>query len=139
MEPQAITTVRALFAGRQAVDIAAVLAEDVELRPPTYGKSWHGRPLVSHLLGFAAASFDALEYTDMLEAGGLHMLRFQAQLGDLAMSGVDLVRLDAQGRIAVFEIFSRPPNAALLLLDRMTAHVRQSPEVLALMRREAAV
>ncbi|MGE4322689.1 MAG: hypothetical protein AB7E60_06615 [Sphingobium sp.] len=134
MEAEAIAMVKALFAQRRAVDIAAFLSDDVELRPPTYDTCWRGRALVAPLLDFAAASFDSLVYTDSLEAKGLHMLRFEARLGDRALTGVDLIRLDAQGRITLFEIFSRPPDVALLLLERMAAHIRQSPQLLALMR-----
>ena len=134
MEPQAITAICGLFAARQEEGIDAWLTDDIELRPPTYGKSWYGKPLVSRLLRFAAASFDSLRYTDCLGEGGLYMLRFEAMVGDRALSGIDLVRLDADGRIMLFEIFSRPPKVALDLLARMGAHIEASDEVRALMQ-----
>jgi hypothetical protein len=133
MEPDAVAAIRRLFAEGSEGGIDTWLADDVELRPPTYGKSWHGKPLVSHLLRFAAASFDNLRYTDWVSRDDLHILRFEALVGGKALSGVDLVRLDDAGRITLFEIFSRPPKIALDLLVRMSEKIGESDAVRAIM------
>lgn len=131
----AVAAVKRAFETGDITAIAALCAEDIELRPPTYGKSWHGRDLVVPLLGFAAASFDSLVYTDEIADGATIVMRFEAKVGEDALSGVDLARLDAEGRIAIFEIFSRPPKVALAFLDRMTACVAAAPDIAAMMHR----
>jgi hypothetical protein len=122
-----IAAFRALFEG-SGQEIEAVLSDQVELRPPTYGKSWIGRELVGRLLGFASASFGGLTYTQVWgndEDG--YVLRFEGMLDGKPLSGVDIVRVDADGRIAQIEISARPPAAMLALRDRMGAHVRADP------------
>ena len=79
----------------------AVMSETIELRPPTFGKSWRGRELVRELLRFAAESFDILRYSGTLRVGATWVLPFEADLGGKPLSGVDRVRLDDDGRIAV--------------------------------------
>ena len=132
-----ITAIREAFEHRRCDRLDEVLADAIELRPPTYGKSWHGRPLVRELLRFASESFDTLRYTDVLCLEGALVLRFEADVGGKPLSGVDMVRLDNEGRIALFEIFSRPPKVALLLLERMTDRVRLSPDVATMMQAKA--
>lgn len=124
----------AAFQDKATGALDSLLAEDVELRPPTYGKSWRGRGLVAPLLGLAAASFDRLSYTDVVADGDILILRFEAEVEGQTMSGVDWVRLNDQGLISVFEIFSRPPKVALLFLERMTARIKEHPDIAAMMR-----
>lgn len=125
--------VRDLFQHGQESSLDPWLTEGVELRPPTYEKSWSAKPLVSQLLRYAAASMTGLRYTDVLSADGMYVLRFEAQVGTHSISGVDFIRTGEDGKIVLFEIFARPPKAALALLEAMGAHVRSNPGVARLM------
>jgi hypothetical protein len=129
----AIDAARALFEGTGVDALEPWLDDHVELRPPTYGKSWRGKALVGRLLVFAARSMTGFRYTDVVVKDALHVLRFEAMVGGEPISGVDLVRCDAAGKIIEFEIFARPPRAVLALRDAMTEHVRGDPEVARLM------
>jgi hypothetical protein len=129
----AIDAVRELFEHGSFVSIESFLHQDVELRPPTYGKAWRGRRLVGQLLRYAASSLKTLRYTDQVSADGLHILRFDAHIAEYTLSGVDVVRLDALGMIVQFEIFARPPKAVLALRDAMALHVRSNSEIAGLM------
>ncbi len=127
--PPAVAAFRALFAvGRGSFD-AALLGDDVTLRPPTYSKEWRGRPLVARLLDFAADALGGLLYTDIWSDGARHVLRFEGTIGGQPISGVDVVTTDAQGRIVEVEIFARPPKAVLLLRDAMGQRVAADPGV----------
>lgn len=130
---QALAEFTALFEAGDGRDVISLLSEDVELRPPTYGKSWRGRPLVGRLLQFASLSLRRMRYTDSWEAESHHVLRFEGEVADQKISGVDLVRLDPDGRISSIEIFARPPRAVIALRDQMATHLRQAPEVAAMM------
>lgn len=114
-------------------DIDPWLGDAIELRPPTYGKSWTGKELVGRLLGFAAKEFGGLVYTDSWCNGDRYALRFEGDIDDKRFSGVDIVCLDREGRIALVEIFARPPTAMLALRDRMRKHVQADPVAAGLM------
>lgn len=130
--PPAITAFRALFE-QFTPGVDDWLRADVELRPPTYGKTWSGKDLVRRLLVYAAQEFQGLSYTDSWSDGSSHILRFEGEIGGQRFSGVDIVHLDREGRIACIEIFARPPAAMLTLRDRMGAHVQADPVVARLM------
>ena len=68
------------------------------------------------------------------DSGHILILRFEAEVEGQTLSGVDWVRLNDQGLISVFEIFSRPPKVALLFLERMTARIKEHPDIAAMMR-----
>lgn len=124
--PPSVAAFQALFE-RLVPDIDAHLRDDVELRPPTYGKAWTGKELVRRLLGYAAQEFGGLVYTDAWCNGDRFVLRFEGEIEGKRFSGVDIVCLDGDGQIALVEIFARPPTAMLALRDRMGVHVRNDP------------
>lgn len=126
--PPAVSAFLELFGGR-TVELDRHLAENVELRPPTYGKSWFGEPLVQQLLSFAAQEFGGLSYTDIWRNGGSYVLRFEGSLDGQPLSGVDIVQLDPQGRIGLIEIFARPPGQMLKFRDRMGLRIQQTPSL----------
>jgi hypothetical protein len=130
--PPAVQAFQTLFE-RLTGDIDPWLGDAIELRPPTYGKSWTGKDLVGRLLGFAAKEFGGLVYTDSWCNGDRYALRFEGDIDDKRVSGVDIVCLDREGRIALVEIFARPPTAMLALRDRMGMHVQADPVVARLM------
>lgn len=130
--PPSVTAFQTLFE-RLAPEIDAWLCDDVELRPPTYGKSWTGKALVSRLLGYAAREFGGLFYTDCWCNGDRYALRFEGEIDGRHFSGIDVVCLDREGQIALIEIFARPPAAMLALRDRMGAHIQADPQTARLM------
>lgn len=121
--PPSVAAFQALFE-RLAPDIDIWLRTDVELRPPTYGKSWTGKELVGRLLGYAAQEFGGLVYTDSWCNGDRFALRFEGEVDGRHFSGVDIVCIDREGLIILVEIFARPPTAMLALRDRMGRHVQ---------------
>lgn len=129
MKAEAIDSVHALFERKADTGLKSLLADDIELRPPTYGKSWTGRELVARLLKFAASSFSDFRYTDILSQDAMAIMRFEALIEGIPISGVDLIRFADDGSISIFEIFVRPPQAALALRDAMGRHVRTDTEV----------
>ena len=130
---EALHALKRMFETGKAEDVTGLLAEDVVLLPPTYGKTWQGRGLVARLLGFAAEVLGGLRYTALWHEGDDHVLRFEGMIGSEEISGVDIVRLDADGYVSRFEIFARPPRAVLLLRDAMGERVKADPQVVAWM------
>ena len=125
--PEAIVAVMALFEKRGPAAIANFLADSIELKPPTYWKTWTGKPAVSRLLGFAAQNIDDLRYVRQFRQGDHYVLQFEASVSGMALSGVDVLALDGAGMIKEFEIFARPPNSVLELSKRMHASLQRDP------------
>lgn len=67
----------------------------------------------------------SLKYTrELLSPDGREWaLTFEASAGGVPLVGVDLVRLDEQGRVEAFEVVLRPPGAAKALLAEMSARM----------------
>lgn len=131
--PPAVFAFKQLFSSTNT-DISMYLAEDVELRPPTYGKSWFGKPLVQRLVTFAAEEFGGLDYGKCWFDEGSYVLRFDGRLDSKPFSGVDIVELDSEGKIALIEIFARPPAQMLQFRDRMGLRIKQDAAVSKAMR-----
>ncbi|AEG47874.1 hypothetical protein Sphch_0174 [Sphingobium chlorophenolicum L-1] len=126
--PPAVAAFKSLFSGAKT-DISDFLAENVELRPPTYGKSWFGKPLVGRLVTFAADEFGGLNYNRIWRDGHSYVLRFEGAIDGKALSGVDIVELDTEGRIGLIEIFARPPGQMLQFRDRMGLRIKDDAGV----------
>lgn len=96
-----------------------LLAEDVVFRSPFAFTPYHGRRAVAGLLQTVIQVFGDFRYHREFVAGDSAALEFSATVGDLSLKGIDLIRLDADGRIVEFEVMIRPANALLALGEEM--------------------
>lgn len=103
--------------------IAGILAENVRFLPPTYWKTWTGREPVAAVLGHVGRVFSDFRYRRVKGDGNDWALEFQCRVGDLDAVGVDLITLDDDGLIAVFEVVMRPYKTVGALRDAMNARV----------------
>lgn len=110
--------------------IAEILAEDVRFLPPTYWKTWIGREPVAAVLGHVGQVFSDFHYRRVMGAGDDWALEFQCKVGDLDAVGVDLITLNADGLISVFEVVMRPHKTVGALRDAMNARVMTDPRFL---------
>ena len=63
--------------------------------------------------------FEDFRYTDELEGDGIHVLLFDARVGDRTLQGIDLLRSDAGGRITEFTVMLRPASGLMAVAERM--------------------
>jgi hypothetical protein len=103
--------------------IGEILAEKVKFLPPTYWKTWTGRDAVAAVLGHVGQVFSDFHYRRVLGEGRDWALEFQCKVGDLDAVGVDLITLDDDGLIEVFEVVMRPIRTVDALRDAMNARV----------------
>ncbi len=96
-----------------------MLAEDVEFRSPFAFTPYRGRRAVAALLQTVIQVFGDFRYHRQFVAGDSAALEFSAFVGELSLKGIDLIRLDADGRIVDFEVMIRPANALLALGEEM--------------------
>jgi SnoaL-like protein len=113
---------RRLRAAMEAGDHAAVvqlLAPDVIVRSPIIGSAFEGADAVGNLFAAIIDIFEGLEYTGEAEADGLQVLVFRARVRDRTLEGVDLIRVDADGRIAEMTVLMRPMTDLALLANEL--------------------
>ena len=96
-----------------------MLAEAVVFRSPFAFTPYRGRRTVAGLLQTVIQVFRDFRYHRQFVAGDSAALEFSAFVGELSLKGIDLIRLDADGRIVEFEVMIRPANALLALGEEM--------------------
>jgi SnoaL-like domain len=118
---------------REAIDardfdaVEALLAEDVVFRSPVAFKSYAGKAITSAILRGVAEVFEDLQYVrEIHDVNGLdHVLIFEAKVEGLQVTGCDLLRYDADGKIVDFMVMVRPLRAAQALARQMSARFEQ--------------
>ncbi len=129
MHPTIIRMQQVVASGDDSL-IAGLLSENVKFLPPTYYKTWIGREPVAAVLGHVGQVFSDFEYRRVLGEGKDWAMEFQCKIGDLDAVGVDLITLDDDGLIAVFEVVMRPHKSIGALRDAMNARVMTDPRFL---------
>jgi hypothetical protein len=100
---------------------AALCAEDVVFHSPVVFKAYHGRAEVDVILAAVAQVFEDFSYTGEFASDDGCVLVFAARVGDRAIEGIDMLRMNASGEIADFTVMVRPYSAATALRERMAA------------------
>jgi hypothetical protein len=88
-----------------------ILAEDVKFHSPFVWKPKDGKAITTVILKTAAAVFEDFKYIREIIGGEHCALEFEARVGGLTLRGVDLIAIDADGKIIDFEVMVRPANA----------------------------
>jgi hypothetical protein len=103
------------------VDAAlATLAPDVVFHSPAVFHPYAGQETVGALLRLVFETFEDFRYTDELQgADGTHALIFRARVGEREVEGLDLLRDDADGRVADFTVMIRPLSGLLALAQAL--------------------
>jgi hypothetical protein len=103
----------------------ALFAEDATLDSPVAFKPFVGIEAVGFVLRAVSETFEDFRYTDELanEEDGVHALVFSARVGDKAVEGLDLIRMDSTGRIANLTVMIRPLSGLIALAEAMAAKV----------------
>src|SRR3954467_14957542 len=96
-----------------------LLADDVVFRSPAVYKPYEGRETVETILRTVFSVFEDFRYTDELDGDSIHALIFEARVGDRELQGLDLIRPDADGRIAAFTVMVRPASGLMALAEQM--------------------
>ena len=116
---QFLTRWHAMINARDLPALPELLAANVEFRSPFAFTPYRGRPAVAALLQTVIQVFRDFRYHRQFVAGDSVALEFSAFVGDLSLKGIDLIRLDEDGRIVDFEVMIRPANALMALGEEM--------------------
>jgi SnoaL-like domain len=110
---------------RQAVEskdlskLEEVFSPEVVFRSPAVFKPYSGLDAVRALLGTVAEVLEDFRYADQVETGDTAVLVFEARVGDRQLDGVDILRFDADGRIAELMVMIRPLSGLNAVAEEM--------------------
>ena len=92
-------------------NLAMILHDDVKFHSPFVWKPKAGRRMTTAILLTVTEIFADFRYVREIKKDFHWMLEFEAKVGDFSLRGVDLIELDADGKIVDFEVMIRPANA----------------------------
>jgi SnoaL-like protein len=96
------------------------LAEGVVFRSPVVFRAYEGKEVVSTILTQGAMKvFEDFRYVDQLSDGDSEALIFAARVGDRTLDGLDLLRFDADGKVAELTVMVRPMSGLNALAEAM--------------------
>ena len=117
-----MTTFRAAVEARDLDAVEGLLAEDVVFRSPVVFKPYRGKAITAAILRTVIEIFADFHYVrEIRDPGGDEVLVFEAEVDGLQITGCDMLRYDADGKIADFMVMVRPLRAAQALQVRMAA------------------
>jgi hypothetical protein len=94
-----------------ALHLASLMTPNAVFRSPVAFTAYKGAPLVAQFLQQALQVFEAFYYDRTFYAGDDSVvLEFGARVGGKDLRGIDMIRFDAEGRIAEFEVMVRPAS-----------------------------
>ena len=99
--------------------VEALLAPDVRFTSPVAFKPYDGAPMVAAILRAAFRVFEDFTYVREISDAPHSVLEFTAKVNGLAINGVDMIHLNADGFIDDFKVMVRPLSAANALAERM--------------------
>jgi hypothetical protein len=113
------------FVESRNVDVLRPLfAETTVFRSPFVHLPIPGRPASLLILGAVVQIFENFRYHRTFVAGPHDVaLEFSANIGELDLKGIDLVKFDASGKIIEFEVMIRPFKALQALSTQMSERI----------------
>jgi SnoaL-like domain len=96
-----------------------LFSPEVVFRSPAVFQPYEGLEALGVLLGTVAQVFEDFRYVDQVETGDTAVLVFEARIGDRELNGVDVLRFDADGRIAEMMVMIRPLSGLQALVGEM--------------------
>src|SRR3954447_2787505 len=102
---------RTSFQQRDFTAAAATLADDVAFRSPVLEEPWRTKPVVARLGPAMVQVLDAPRFTGETIDGDRAILTFTARCGGTDVEGVEILDLDAGGKVGEMAILIRPRSA----------------------------
>jgi len=88
-----------------------LLADNVQFHSPFVWKPKDGKLMTTIILTTVTQVFKEFRYVREILDGTNWALEFEAKIGELTLRGVDLIRINPDGKIIDFEVMIRPANA----------------------------
>lgn len=110
-----------LVARHDAAGLDDILADDAVFHSPVVHSPQRGKALTRLYLGAAFQVFfnPTFRYVREVVSGPDAVLEFEVRIDDVVVNGVDMIRVDEQGRIVDFKVMLRPLKAINLIHAQM--------------------
>ncbi|MEV6685554.1 nuclear transport factor 2 family protein [Streptomyces sp. NPDC051130] len=124
---------RSAVDSRDLTAIGELFTEDVRLYSPVKFTPFEGRPMVLGLFGVLLRTFEDFRYVGRLDGAAesgagredtespAAVLVFRATVNGKQIHGIDLLHLDADGRIEEITVMVRPQSAVMALGEAVLA------------------
>ncbi len=111
--------------GGDAAALSALIAENAVFHSPVVHTPQAGKAKVMAYLLAAAKVLgnDSFRYVREMSDGDNALLEFTAEIDGIHVNGIDLIRFDAEGKIADFKVMVRPVKAVNKLWEMMAAQL----------------
>ncbi len=112
--------------GGDMAALSAMLADDAVFHSPVVHTPQAGKAKVMAYLGAAAMVLgnDSFRYVRELVDGDDVLLEFTAEIDEIHVNGIDLIRFGPDGKIADFKVMVRPMKAMNKLWELMAAQLQ---------------
>ncbi len=87
-----------------------LLADDVTFHSPFVWQPKEGKLITSLILKTAASIFENFNYVRAIVSEHDWALEFEANIGELSLRGIDLIKINDDKKIIDFEVMIRPAN-----------------------------
>lgn len=123
MTPDPITRWHRLVNERDIAALDGLLADDAVFHSPVVHTPQVGKAVTRAYLAAALSVFvnDSFRYRRELYSAHDAVLEFDVEIDGIAVNGVDMIRWNADGRIAEFKVMLRPLKAVTLIHEKMAA------------------
>ena len=106
-------------------ELDPLLSDQVVFRSPVAHTPYRGKPAIKLILETVNAVFEDFRYHRAFASddGRSVVLEFSAAVNGKALKGIDMLRLDAHGKIEEFEVMVRPMSGLQALAAEMGARL----------------
>jgi hypothetical protein len=107
--------------------LSDLFSDDIAFKPPTYFKTRKSKPFALMALKGVSKLFKDFQYTREFVGERDMALEFICKCGDNGpvLQGVDLIKLDENGKIVEFAVVARPPKAVQVLLEHQSKFMEE--------------
>ena len=99
--------------------VVALLARDVVFHSPVVSTPYTDIDSIALILRAVFEVFEDFRYVEEVIALDREVLVFEARVGDRAVEGVDIIRLDERGQVSALTVMVRPMTGMMALAEAM--------------------
>jgi len=114
-----------MIAKRDLSGLTDIIRPDVVFRSPAVYKPYESAPVLNLILNTVIQVFEDFTYhRQLVSDDGLNVvLEFSATVSGRELKGIDMIRFDATGKMAEFEVMVRPLSGLQALAAEMGARI----------------
>ena len=100
----------------------ALLADEMTFYSPVLFKPSTDRAYIDTVLRFVEETLSDFEYIEIYSQPGGAAMVFRARVGEMTVEGIDLFKINGEGKATELKVMIRPLNAAMALAQIMKDH-----------------